>query len=190
MTGTPVAFRRRFICITWERNLVPILRSNSELCSEGFPQYNWCHTVWWAHSLSVALALPVISRGIFWDQTPSVFLTHIIFYVSMNVLFSWWLHWSRWHRTVHQGGWSVPGLYLTHLQWNYSWFTLVQKNLEWSPKTTGLCPNGPLHKVNHKKSLHSVSNLLTIVHSTKVDKCRTNFSKVRSVSSSFSKREN
>lgn len=27
-------------------------------------------------------------------------------------------------------------------------------------RTTGLCPNGPLHKVNHKKSVHSASNLL------------------------------
>lgn len=37
MTGTPIAFRRVFVCITWERNLVPVIRSNSEFCSVGFP---------------------------------------------------------------------------------------------------------------------------------------------------------
>lgn len=56
--------------------------------------------------------------------------------------------------------WSAHGLYPTQLRWNCSWFTLVQKNLERGPRTTGLCPNRPLHKVNHKKSVLSASNLL------------------------------
>lgn len=166
MTGTPIAFRRGYICIAWERNLVPVIRSNSELCSEGFPPVQLL-----SHSVVSSLSEPGSSNPchLQWNilNSSPFCLPYTCYFLHQHrcVVFVMTplVQVSGDTELCVRMCWSVHGLYLTQfqwLQWNYSWFTLVQKNPESGPRTTGLCPNRPLHKVNHKKSVHSVSNLL------------------------------
>lgn len=129
MTGTPIAFRRGFICITWERNVVPVSGAAVNSAVRASPSTLVSLSV--LGSLSEpGSAVPVTSRGIFWDQMPFVFLTHIIFYTHRNVLFSWWLHWSR-----SQGTWNCAsgraGLYMV-----CSWPSFSETtDLHWCKRT-------------------------------------------------------
>lgn len=81
ITGTPVAFSRGFICIIWERNLVPIIKCSNVLCSMYFPPSTTGNTAaWWACSLSQApTMIPVTSRGIFHEVKTLLSSLHILF---------------------------------------------------------------------------------------------------------------
>lgn len=145
----------------------PCVRSSSEFCREGFPWHTGVTqcaglTLWAWLSNPCHLQGDILGSNAFCLPYTHHFLhPHKCVVLMMTPL----VQVSGDMELCLRACWSVHGLYLTQLQWNY-WFTLVQKNLEWGPKTTGLCPNGPVHKVNLKNSVHSASNLLNSYYSS------------------------
>lgn len=145
----------------WERNLVPTIKRSNVFHRMHFPPSST--------QQQGGLALRTLLRqqslwhlGEHSMRWKPFCLPHTYrFLHQLTVLLSGWPHRSR-----PSAGTELPGGRLelspcarvdgrpAQLQWNCSWFALVQKTQEWGPRKAGLGPDWTLYKVKHTKSAH------------------------------------